>query len=160
AEKPRRRRSISFRRGMGVLPAALRAMLGENLLLGCGDLRFEIAESKQNRFVVSFKQSGTVEQITCRHLVFATPAYITASLINSFTQGIDAPSLSATTKEICYLLREIDYPPLTILYLAYNRSSIMHPLSGFGFLAAPTEKLHVLGCIFSSSQFAGRAPRE
>jgi oxygen-dependent protoporphyrinogen oxidase len=33
-----------------------------------------------------------------------------------------------------------------------------HPLDGFGFLAPEVEKRHVLGCLFPSSLFPGRAP--
>ena len=33
-----------------------------------------------------------------------------------------------------------------------------HPLDGFGFLAAPSSGLRLLGCLFSSSLFADRTP--
>jgi oxygen-dependent protoporphyrinogen oxidase len=42
--------------------------------------------------------------------------------------------------------------------LAYKSSSISVPLNGFGFLAAPGEGLNILGCVWNSSLFAGRAP--
>jgi oxygen-dependent protoporphyrinogen oxidase len=157
--KPKRRRSISFREGMNVLPASLAIKLGENLTLGCEDLRMEVADSKAARFVIGFNHSGGAEQIACPHLVIATPAPVAASLIGSFLTEENQAHPYAPAKELSQLLREIDYPPLAILYLAYDKSSVAHPLDGFGFLAVPGERLHLLGCIFSSSQFAGRAPQ-
>jgi oxygen-dependent protoporphyrinogen oxidase len=43
--------------------------------------------------------------------------------------------------------------------LAWRAADVAHPLDGFGFLAAPGGKLRILGCLWSSSIFAGRAPR-
>jgi oxygen-dependent protoporphyrinogen oxidase len=39
----------------------------------------------------------------------------------------------------------------------YRRADVAHPLDGFGFLAPRKESPPILGCLFSSSMFAGRA---
>jgi oxygen-dependent protoporphyrinogen oxidase len=148
---PKRKRSISFRDGMQVLPQTLAAKLGDVLLTKCQEVSIADSPSQQNqgdRFAVNFKHSGIEQQITCNHLVVATPAMIAANLITSVSQ------------ELKQLIEEIEYPPLAVIYMTYGKASIANPLNGFGFLAAPGEKLNVLGCIFSSSQFAGRAPQD
>lgn len=158
ANLPKRKRSISCRDGMQVLPQTLAAKLGETLLTQCqevsiADCGLRIADSifqpnRTNKFSVTFKHAGIEQQITCNHLVIATPAASAANLVAEFSD------------ELKYAIQEIEYPPLAIAYLAYAKASITNPLNGFGFLAAPGEDLKVLGCIFSSSQFAGRAPQD
>ena len=155
--KPRRKRSVSFRQGMSFLPKALAAKLGEDLFTECSDisiadsrLQLTVSEAEpepSDKLKVTFKRAGIEQQIACKHLVIATPANTAATLI------------ATVSEEISRLLREIEYPPLTIVYLAYDKSAIANPLDGFGFLAAPKAGLNVLGCIFSSSQFTGRSPK-
>ncbi len=156
--KPKRKRSVSFRDGMSFLPKTLAAKLGEALLTECSDitiaesgLQRAKSESKRepsDKFVVNFNHSGVQQQIACRQLIIATPAKSAASLVVSIS------------KEISLLVQEIEYPPLAIVYLVYDKSSIANPLDGFGFLAAPSAGLNVLGCLFNSSQFAGRASKD
>jgi protoporphyrinogen/coproporphyrinogen III oxidase len=43
--------------------------------------------------------------------------------------------------------------------MGFRREDVEHPLDGFGFLAPEVEGRHVLGCLFPSSLFPGRAPR-
>jgi protoporphyrinogen/coproporphyrinogen III oxidase len=156
SNKPKRKRSVSFREGMSFLPLSLAAKLGEDLLTECSTISIsecglQIANSESyretsDRFIVNFKRSGLEQQLVCKHLIIATPAKIAAALVASIS------------KEISLLVQEIEYSPLSIVYLAYDKSSITNPLDGFGFLAAPSAGLKVLGCLFSSSQFPGRAP--
>ncbi len=42
--------------------------------------------------------------------------------------------------------------------LGFRREDVAHPLDGFGFLVPEVERRHVLGVIFSSTLFPGRAP--
>jgi oxygen-dependent protoporphyrinogen oxidase len=56
-------------------------------------------------------------------------------------------------------LDDVWYPPLSVLALGYPRTAINHPLDGFGLLVPPVEDdLNILGTIFSSTLFPGRAP--
>lgn len=52
----------------------------------------------------------------------------------------------------------IEHPPVSSLFLGYRRERVGHPLDGFGVLAPAVEKRSVLGILFSSSLFPGRAP--
>jgi protoporphyrinogen/coproporphyrinogen III oxidase len=151
ANLPKRKRSVSFRNGMQVLPETLAATLGEDLLTECLEVSIANCATREipaDQFVVHFKHSGIEQQIICNQLVIATPAMSAANLLAPLSQ------------DLRQLIQEIEYPPLAVVYMSYGKASIANPLNGFGFLAAPGEKLNVLGCIFSSSQFAGRAPQD
>lgn len=160
---PTRRRMVSFREGMGFLPRALADRLGEDLVTGCSDIRVRPADraSPDNRpsaassttsgsvhstFEVGFARGGTREQLVCDRVIIATPARVAGALVENLSN------------ELRNLLDEIEYPPLAILSLAYDASSIGVALDGFGFLVAPGERSNVLGCVWNSSLFAERAP--
>jgi oxygen-dependent protoporphyrinogen oxidase len=55
-------------------------------------------------------------------------------------------------------LAAIPYAPIAIVATAYRRADIADPLAGFGFLVPRRERRKILGCLFSSSMFEGRAP--
>ncbi|MGM0506042.1 MAG: protoporphyrinogen oxidase [Bacteroidota bacterium] len=50
------------------------------------------------------------------------------------------------------------YPPLSVLHTGFRIEDMDHPLDGFGFLVPKSEKRTVLGTLFSSTLFPGRAP--
>ena len=142
---PTRRRLVSFREGMGFLPETLAARLGEDMVTGVADCGLQIADSRE--FAVDFSRAGNRAKINSKHVILATPSSVASSLV--------AP----VSNELSLLLSEIQYPPLSIVYLAYEKSATRTPLDGFGFLVAPAEGLNILGCVWNSSLFDGRAPQ-
>ena len=56
------------------------------------------------------------------------------------------------------LLDSVTQPPVSSLFLGYRRDQVTHPLDGFGGLVPAVERREVLGILFSSSLFPGRAP--
>jgi oxygen-dependent protoporphyrinogen oxidase len=54
-------------------------------------------------------------------------------------------------------LREIPYAPVAVIAILWEASRVGHPLDGYGFLAAGG-RFPVLGCLFESTVFPGRAP--
>jgi oxygen-dependent protoporphyrinogen oxidase len=151
---PTRRRLISFKDGMAVLPRALAACLGEDLISGCSTIRVgndpQISNSSQSgqrsAYTVEFERAGTQHRIECDRLIIATPSRAAARLV--------AP----ISGELSNLLDEITYPPLAVVSLSYDVSAIRTALDGFGFLVPPVEGLNILGCVWNSSLFSGRAP--
>jgi oxygen-dependent protoporphyrinogen oxidase len=143
---PTRRRLISFNDGMATLPLRLAALIGEDLLTGITDCRLRRADSAKG-FVAAFNRNGLAQEVSADHVIVATPARAAASI------------LQAASNELSQLLDGIYYPPLAIVYLAYDIASVRTPLDGFGFLVAPSEGLNILGCVWNSSLFAGRAPQ-
>jgi oxygen-dependent protoporphyrinogen oxidase len=142
---PTRRRLCSFRSGMAALPATLAARMGEDLQTGCG--RLTVTRDELKAFWVEFERSGDHHRFICSQVVIATPANVASKLIASISD------------ELSHLLAEINYPPLAIVSLAYDESAIETTLDGFGFLVPPGEQMNVLGCVWNSSLFEGRAPK-
>ncbi|HKY05106.1 MAG TPA: protoporphyrinogen oxidase [Blastocatellia bacterium] len=146
---PTRKRLITFKKGMGFLPQTLASRLGEDLKTGCGNLTISQASGAKgiSRFLVSYDRAGRTEQVASSRAIIAVPARAASRL------------LTPISDELGRLLEQIEYPPLSIVYLAYDESKIKTRLDGFGFLAAPSEGMNVLGCVWNTALFENRAPK-
>lgn len=133
---------FSFRDGMETLTDALHAAIGPNALAGCEVT--EISRSEKN-WKVRWKQGeNTFEEIAPR-LLLCLPAFEAANLLRETSAGLSKA------------LAEIPYAPLALVHLAVERSSVSHPLNGFGFLTGRGEDSFLLGSLWSSSIFPGRS---
>lgn len=81
-------------------------------------------------------------------VVFATPAYITASLVERFH-----PTLAAA-------LHTIPYASSATISLAYRRRDVSHPLDGFGLLVGEHEGRRIMAATWTSTKFSHRAPAD
>jgi len=72
--------------------------------------------------------------------------------------GVDEIAFDFAGGDRLKTLASIAHPPVGVLALGFRRDEVAHPLDGFGFLVPEVERRHVLGVIFSSTLFAGRAP--
>jgi oxygen-dependent protoporphyrinogen oxidase len=137
----------SFRDGMETLPRAIAARLGNSLLLetSVAGLRHGKANGKP-WFEVDIARQNHRETLAASAVVVATPtdmaSQILAGLSDKFT-----PAFS-----------RIEYAPVAVVSACYRREQIQRPPDGFGFLVPRAEHLRVLGTVFNSSLFAGRAP--
>lgn len=82
-------------------------------------------------------------------VVWAAPAH-----------ALDEPDLDFPGADRLRTMASISYPPVAVLVLGFRRAEVAHPLDGFGFLVPEVERRHVLGVIFSSTVFPGRAPED
>lgn len=137
--------SFSFREGMQTLTDALGRAVGG---IECGVRVGTIEAGADGTFAVTGERAGASFVRRARAVIVATPAYAAADLV-----GALAPEAAAA-------LAAIPYPPVTVVGSAYRRGDIAHPLDGFGFLAPARERPAVLGSLFSSSMFEGRAPAD
>ncbi|HEY7614961.1 MAG TPA: protoporphyrinogen oxidase [Gemmatimonadales bacterium] len=80
-------------------------------------------------------------------VVYAAPAHRADEVDFAFDGGDRVKTLGS-----------IDHPPVAVLALGFRREDVGHKLDGFGFLVPDVERRNVLGVIFSSSVFPGRAP--
>jgi protoporphyrinogen/coproporphyrinogen III oxidase len=55
-------------------------------------------------------------------------------------------------------LSAIVYPPIASMTLGFKRDKVRHPLDGFGALVPLSENRTILGVLFASTLFPGRAP--
>jgi oxygen-dependent protoporphyrinogen oxidase len=132
---------LSFDEGLQTLAHSLGSKLGDELHLNEKVLKIERNNSTGTWVVVTQRGNYTTDR-----LISSLPAPIMAGLCRDW-----APSLSKS-------LEQIPYISITVLHLSVSSDHVGHSLQGFGFLAAPTEKAPVLGCLFSSSLFPNRAP--
>lgn len=124
--------------GMGELAASAAALLGDHLRPAAA----HAIEAAPGGFLV--RTDG--EALAARAVVLAAPAHAAAGLVGPL-DGAAAGALLA-----------IPYAPVAVVGLGYRRDQVAHPLDGYGFLARRGEGLSVLGALFESTLFPGRAP--
>lgn len=148
APKPRPKRLLcSFQRGLGTLPNTLAERLGPSLMTSAEVINLNTARSNgTSRFTLEVKRPDRMETVSAEAVVLATPAFAAAHLVKSLSG------------ELAQVLASIEYPPLAVVCLGYDQAAIPRPLDGFGFLVPRSQGLRILGCIWSSSLFPGRAP--
>lgn len=132
---------LSFRDGLDTLPRAIAETLGDRLATAT---RVEEISPAPAGGAWSIRTSH--ERLAADRLILACPAFAAADLVARF-----APEAAAA-------LRSIPQPPVAVLHLAWPRSAFPAALSGFGHLAVPSRGRRILGAVWSSSLFAGRAP--
>lgn len=137
-------RMISFREGMGGLPDRLAMLLGQDLR--CHARVGSIAQSGSGWSLV-WDEQGEERRADGRTLVCAVPAFAAPRL--PWPEGL---------RQQLSVLDHVVYPPVSIAALGFPRSAVAHPLDGFGILVPAAENRRILGVIFSSSLFPGRAP--
>ena len=81
-----------------------------------------------------------------RATVLAVPAYRASEILGEMYP------------ELAVMLGAVDYAPIVIATTSVPLSSLPRPLQGFGFLVPQSERLVMLGTIFNSLLFSGRAP--
>lgn len=134
-------RLLSFDEGMAVLPGAMASRLGDSLVTG---VSIAAVQRVPDGWRVRLDDGRLVEG---DHVVFATPARVTADLIRPLD-----PNLSAS-------LSETPYAGLAVVALGYRGRDVAHPLDGYGYLVAKRESLTTLGVVWESSLFPRRAPQ-
>ena len=135
--------SFSFRQGMQTLTDALAGALTS---LRC-NVQVGSITREGAAFVVAGRRADEHVVIRGRSVVLAVPAPAAAALVSAMAPGA-ARALAA-----------IEYAPVAVVASLYRRTDVGHPLDGFGFLVPNKENRAILGTLFSSSMFAGRAPQ-
>lgn len=95
---------------------------------------------------LTVNHAGQPETLTTDRVVLASPAYVSADLV----ADIDPDAAKA--------LRKIFYPPMAVVHLGFRREDVEHPMDGFGMLCPSREQRKVLGVLWPSALFPGRAP--
>jgi oxygen-dependent protoporphyrinogen oxidase len=136
---------VSFDDGMAVLVDRIAERLGEALrtdsevcsLRSAGGAPGWVAE-------VASRRGG--EEVSARAVVLAVPTEPASALVAHLDAGLSA------------LLAAVPYAPVATVFCGWDRSRVSHALDGFGFLVPAVEGRDILGTIFSSTLFDGRAP--
>ena len=122
---------FSFKDGMQIFPKTIANHLGEKVKL---DAEVTSIEKSDNGYVVNYASDENVKSIKCDFVISTVPAYAASKLFKPFDEGVAKH------------LDEIFYPPVLVLYIAYNKKDIGRPLDGFGFLIPSKEKKSISWC--------------
>lgn len=130
---------VSFDEGMAVLTGVAGDHLGEALRTGA-----DVHALRRDGHGWVAAVGG--EEVSARAVVVAIPTAPAADLV----RGLDADTAA--------LLESVPYAPVASVFCGWDRARVSHPLDGFGFLVPAVEGRDILGTIFSSTLFPGRAP--
>ncbi len=145
-----RSKMFSFVQGMRAFPEAISRWLGDCVRYRCTVTGVDRAQSRSNgasgKYTVTGTEDGNVFSVIGDAVVLSVPAYAASALVRPH---------AAT---LATLLDGIYYPPVAELFLGYASTQISRALDGFGYLIPAVENRQILGTIWSSSLFEGRAP--
>jgi protoporphyrinogen/coproporphyrinogen III oxidase len=137
-------KKVSFDDGLQVLPETLRARLGDQVGL---QLTVRRLRQLDRGWMLTVGSPGGEFEATHAAVLVAVP-----------THALPDIQLGGASALRPALLKEIYYPPVASVVLGFRREDVAHPLDGFGMLIPKAEGFRILGTLFSSSLFAGRAP--
>jgi len=141
----------TFREGNETLIHAIAASLAERLTCGTEVTRVEALdcgqEPKAARFRVSVRGPRGEETVDAERLILSVPTETAGRLLEPLASSF-AAQLSA-----------IVYSGVAVVSLGYRKADVEDSLAGFGFLVPRSSGLSILGTVWNSSLFPGRAPQ-
>ncbi len=139
----------SFRRGMQTLPNALGLRMLDSILLQAtvSAVRHAKANGKPS-FEIEFRRGEHLNTLSASAVIVAAPTQAASRTL----EGISGQFSSVFSR--------IEYAPVAVVSAGYRTEQIDHPKNGFGFLVPRREGLRVLGTVWNSSLFPGRAPKD
>lgn len=135
----------SFRDGLAMLPNAVAEKLGEKVKLGWK--LTNVSKEDDGRYRAVYETREGVRTVIAKAVAITTPASAAADILAEIVPGVEA-------------IKEIYYPPVWSVTLAYPKSEFRKPLRGFGNLIPRSMGIRTLGTIWSSCLFPGRAPED
>ena len=141
---PRERATLNtFRDGNETMVRALAKKLGAKLLLKT--VAANVYRQNDGSFHVSL-EGDTNDSVSAKSVVLATPTDMTGKLLAQLDPPFEP------------LLTTIEHAAVAVVSLGYAKKDVGHSLEGFGFLVPRTAGLRILGTVWNSSLFPGRAP--
>lgn len=135
-----RKTSLSFTEGMEAFPRAIAEKL-ENISYHTA---VQSITRSDDQYILHTSQGD----YSVNSLIISTPSFTMYEFLKDlFPQESES-------------LLKISYPPMIVVHSAYKRTSVAHPLNGFGGLNPKVEDLYTAGSIWSSSVFSGRCPED
>jgi oxygen-dependent protoporphyrinogen oxidase len=138
-------RLFSFREGIETLPRAIQARLSQQVILNAAVT--EISKEGQH-WEITYRKNGKIKKTKHDVVLYTGPIYALSDI--KFGQSNVTEPMS----------KEIYYPPVSALTLGFRRKDVNHPLDGFGMLIPEKENCNILGTLFTSTLFPGRAPED
>ena len=141
-KKSRSRVLFSFDGGCQVLPDTLAARLGPSIRMSAS---VNGIEKRADGWEVTVSANGREETHSHSAVLLTAPTYELAALRTG--------SLSFAP------FAQIVYPPVARVTLGFRDDQFPAPIRGFGFLVPVKEPFRILGTVFASCVYPGRAPQ-
>jgi oxygen-dependent protoporphyrinogen oxidase len=135
---------FSFRTGMETLPRAIRHFLGDRFV--SGTIVMEIEQRVDKTWDIIAEQEG-------KSTVYNVDAVVIA--IRSMEAG---KLLSPIDTLSARMLERVEYSPLVVVYTGFKRDDVGHTMDGIGCMVPSNEGLNILGTLWNTTLFGGRAP--
>ena len=143
------RRIVGFKNGMQQLADAMAKPLDDRGTLEKSTRITEIKKEGDTWTVSWVDQTQTQQTATAPRVIITLPHWHWARL-----------PLPNSIKQSLQPWEQSQVPSVTVVARGYKRSDVPHPLDGFGYLAPNNENREVLGCLFPSSVFSERTPKD
>jgi oxygen-dependent protoporphyrinogen oxidase len=104
-----------------------------------------VRKTSEDNYGVTYREGEQTLTLLADAVLSTVPAYKASELFGSFD------------KKLAEHLNDIYYPPVLVLYLAYEKKDVGQSLDGFGFLIPEKEEKSFLGAIWSSVIFPNRS---
>lgn len=136
---------FSFQGGMGTMIDELSQKLGSRV-----HTNFSITDitPEEKGWLVNAQTPHGERSCFTKNLILSTPAPIAAKL------------LKPLNSELYQLLNGIEYAPVSVVHLGYQKKNIKHDVDGTGFLTPFNEKPKLNGSMWMHSLFSNRAPQD
>jgi protoporphyrinogen/coproporphyrinogen III oxidase len=140
------RKVFSAKGGLDNLVQALYTFSGkENFVFNAGDIKVIPSEETPGSYIVSYTVQGESHQLTVKNVLFTGGSFNLPGLL---------PFIG---KQDMATITNLEYARVIEVSLGFRRWKGMQ-LDGFGGLIPSKEKRDILGVLFMSTLFAGRAP--
>ena len=137
----------SFEEGMGQLVRVLEERLGKAVRKECVvSSLIPMHEEGSKGYRIRYRHQGVEQEMSADAVVLAVPAYEAEKILMEMEPAV------------CEFLAGIPYAPVVVVGLGFSKAAAPGPLDGFGFLVPYREGVPVLGSLWTSSIFPGRAP--
>lgn len=133
------RHLYSWPEGIGTIPQLLAKGLGRRVRTGVTVLNLKKSAG-------GFELKTSAGTLRARAVVLATQPHVTAGLL----EPLDPEAAAAAG--------DIQAPAVNVVFLAYKREQVGHPLDGLGFLSTKDTSRILSGAQFLSTMYQGRAP--
>jgi protoporphyrinogen/coproporphyrinogen III oxidase len=142
---PRERPTLqTFRKGNQSLVNALAANIGPAAQTNSRVTK--LLKNSDASFSIHVATEGKEDSLSASTLILATPPEVTGKLLANLNPSFES------------LLSHVEFAAVVVISLGYPKPAVAHSLDGFGFLVARSSGRRVLGTVWNSSLFPGRAP--
>ena len=132
---------FSFVNGMETMIKALADEFKDVLHLNC---IIKSIEKQSGKWQVEVDENGEKKIFQAKSVLFTIPAHAYENI--------------PFARELQDQFDKFYYPPVTMVFYGYRKNPSKAPLDGFGYLIPRKEEKNILGTIWSSVIFPGRAP--